>query len=186
MRLNFGVRPPNPLQRPCSFSTNRSPCAWRQFGGASRLAGSRRKTNYPFRDAVHRSTETYATRMEPLVPERVAFLGIEPDEDLILSFAISKGGPGEVVSLILHLSKYDSLLPDEVSGIHVSHEAYPDVEDEFLRKLAWKGEEVEVESTVRRYVLDISRVDPSEVKQAQRLLKRMNRRDRFELVLPGA
>lgn len=118
--------------------------------------------------------------------ERVMFLGIEDEEDLILSFAIDKHGDfGDVVSLILMWSKYDFLLPPEERGVSVSHESYPEEYDrELLRRLVWRGDEVAVESTVRSYRLDVSRVEPSEVRQAKRLLKRMNVDRRFDLLLP--
>jgi hypothetical protein len=121
--------------------------------------------------------------MQSSAPERVLFLGLESGDDIIVSFAIAQAEPGEVMSLILHRSKYESFLPPEEQGVQVSHEAYEVEEREFLQRLSWKGGEVVVESTVRRYLLDIFSVDPSEVEKAKRLLKRMNRDSRFSLTL---
>lgn len=125
--------------------------------------------------------------IRPTPPERVNFLTIEDyGEELILSFAIAAPGMvGDVVSLILMWSKYDYLLPEEERGVSVSHESYPEETGrELLRRLVWTEGRVEVESTVRRYHLNISWVDASEVRQARRLLKRMNADGRFVLLFP--
>jgi hypothetical protein len=121
--------------------------------------------------------------MQSGVPERVLFLGLEAGDDIIVSFAIAQDEPGAVVSLILHRSKYENFLPPEEQGIHVSHEAYAAEDREFLQRVSWETAEVIVESTVRRYRLDVSSVDSAEVKEAKRLLKRMNRDGRFSLSL---
>lgn len=116
--------------------------------------------------------------------ERVMFLSIETGEDLILSFAIAREGDldGDVVSLILMRSKYEFLLPEEERGVSVSHESWRDTDGELLRRLVWAGDQVDVESTVRRYRLDVSRVDASEVQRGKRLLQRMNEDRRFVLL----
>ena len=48
--------------------------------------------------------------------------------------------------------------------------------------MVWSENRVEVESTVRRYHLDISRVDPSEVRRGKRLLEQMNKDRQFVLL----
>jgi hypothetical protein len=121
--------------------------------------------------------------MRSVAPERVLFLGLESGDDIIVSFAIAQAEPGEVISLILHRSKYEVFLPPDEQGVHVSHEAYEEEERELLRRVAWAPAEVSVESSVRSYLLDISTVDASEVQEAKRLLKRMNRDGCFDLSL---
>jgi hypothetical protein len=117
-------------------------------------------------------------------PEPVSFMTNESGDDLIVSFAIDDDGPGEVLSVILtRTPKFEHLLDPSERGVHVSHERYPDADDECLRRLALRGGIVEIESTRRTYVLDLSRVDPADLESARRILKRMNADRAFQLDL---
>jgi hypothetical protein len=115
-------------------------------------------------------------------PERVGFLTIEGGTDLIVAFAIDGDEPGEVLSLILQRTpKYERLLPPEERGVRVSHERYPEHDDDFLRRVRLAGGVVEIETTRTRYRLDVARVEPAELRGARRVLERMNFDGQFAL-----
>jgi hypothetical protein len=108
-------------------------------------------------------------------PERVGFLTIEGGTDLVVAFAVDGDEPGEVLSLILQRTpKYEGLLPPEERGVRVSHERYPEHDEDFLRRIRLAGALVEVETTSTHYRLDVARVEPAELRRARRVLERMN------------
>lgn len=114
--------------------------------------------------------------------ESVEFLTVEEGGDLIVAFAITRQEPGDINSLILlRTPKYESLLPDDERGVSVSHESFPEVEDERLRRISLGREVVEIDSTRRRYTLDVSRVEAEELDLARQVLERMNFDNRFTL-----
>lgn len=116
--------------------------------------------------------------------EPVSFMTNEDGEDLIVSFAVEDAAPGEVLSVILmRTPKFEHFLDPGERGVHVSHERYPDSDNELLHRIAFRGNAVEVRSTRRTYLLDVSRVDAAELKSARRILKRMNSDHSFELDL---
>ena len=92
-------------------------------------------------------------------PEVVGFVTTEDGDDLVVSFALEGDEPGEVVSLILlRTPKYESLRPDEERGVSVSYDADADAEDEseYLRRVRLAEPVSTIESTRRRYELDLS------------------------------
>lgn len=116
--------------------------------------------------------------------EPVSFMTIEEGDDLIVSFAIDYEGAGEVVSVILlRTPKYEHLLAEHERGVNVSHELYPETDDDRLRRLSFRGGLVDIEGTSRTYLLDVSRVDAAELRMARRVLTRMNYDGRFQLDL---
>jgi len=116
--------------------------------------------------------------------ESVSFMTNEDGDDLIVSFAVDDDAPGEVLSVILmRTPKFEHVLDPAERGVHVSHERYPDSDNELLHRLAFRGDLVEVHSTRRTYLLDVSRVDAADVTSARRILKQMNTDHSFELDL---
>jgi hypothetical protein len=115
--------------------------------------------------------------------EPVGFITVEQkSKDLIVSFAVELDDEGDIASLtLIRTPFYESLLPPDERGVSVSHELYPETEDELLRRLRRSGSQVEIETTVRRYLLDVSRVDPEELRDAGKVLRRMNFDHAFEL-----
>jgi hypothetical protein len=115
--------------------------------------------------------------------EPVGFITVETEsKDLIVSFVVQLDNEGDVASLILMRTPYyEPLRPPEDWGVSVSHELYPEKEDERLRRLHKSGSRVEITTTERRYLLDVSRVDPDELRDARKVLRRMNFDHAFEL-----
>ncbi|MGH9201807.1 MAG: hypothetical protein ACRD2A_11300 [Vicinamibacterales bacterium] len=107
----------------------------------------------------------------------VSFVTLQDGDDLIVSFAIADEDPGEIVSLILvRTPKYEPLLPADERGVSVSHESFPDDDDDRdrLRRLTMTGSVVTIETTRTQYNLDVTDVDRRELLLAQRILKKMN------------
>lgn len=113
--------------------------------------------------------------------ERVAFITTEDGDDLIVSFALSQGEPGEIRSLILlRTLKYEFLLDESERGVSFSDEAYLEEED-WVRSIEFSHETIRIETQYHDYTLDVSRVEARELKQAERILRKMNFDDAFSL-----
>jgi hypothetical protein len=130
--------------------------------------------------------EDRRTKRRPLITwddrQHVSFITTIPGDDLVVVYAIALDEPGEIASLILQRTpKYEFLLPQEERGVVVSHELYPGEDREMLRRISVNGSEVDVETTLRTYRLDIAGVHPEEVVSAHDLLKRMHEHGRFRL-----
>ena len=108
--------------------------------------------------------------------EVVSFITVEDGDDLIVSFAIADDEPGEIASLILlRTPKYEALLPTVERGVHVSHESFPEVDDgDLLRRFTISGSVIRIETTRSHYDLDASAIDPGELAEARRILRKMN------------
>ena len=106
----------------------------------------------------------------------VSFLTLQDGDDLIVSFAIADEEPGEIISLILvRTPKYEAFLPADERGVSVSHECFPqDDERDRLQRLKMTRSVVTIETTRTRYDLDVSDVDRRELREARRILKKMN------------
>ena len=122
--------------------------------------------------------------MPPNDRESVSFISTEADEDLTVGYAIAAAEPDEIVSLILQRHpRFEMLLPPEERGVSVSHEAYPDSERELATRITVNGLHVDIETTVRVYQIDLTDVDPDEVADARKVLRRMHRHGGFRLEL---
>jgi hypothetical protein len=114
--------------------------------------------------------------------ELVSFITIEDEDNLIVAYAIELGDPDEVASVILlRTPKFEFLLGEEERGVSVSHELYSEVDGELARRIVVDGSQVNIESTIRTYRLDLSRVDPEEATDAKKVLRRMHRYGGFML-----
>jgi hypothetical protein len=110
---------------------------------------------------------------------RVPFLTIEDGDDLIVSFAL--GDKAETSLTLLRTLKYEPLLAEEERGVTVSSDTTAVVAPNLLRAVRWESSVVLVESTEAEYALDVSAVDPEEIREAKRVLKKMHFDSRFEL-----
>ena len=106
--------------------------------------------------------------------DQVAFMTNESGDDLIVSFALSQGEPGEVRSLILlRTPKYEFLLDESERGVSFSDEARWEEED-WLRSIELSREIVRSKTLYHEYTLDVSGVEMRELKQAEKILRKMN------------
>lgn len=109
-------------------------------------------------------------------PELVEFITTEEGDDLIVSFVISGGAPGSVISLtLLRTPKFEFAVPLEERGVSVSHESFPEEEAlDLLRHIRLAPPSVTIKTTRRRHELDVSKVDSLELQSALRVLELMN------------
>jgi hypothetical protein len=112
--------------------------------------------------------------------ELVAFISCETGTDLIVSFAVcTPEDSSEVESLtLMRTPKYEGLLYEWERGATVSFEREEKEEDEvvLLREVKYAAEEkvVTVTSDHGVYELDVQKVDPEELKEMRRVLRKMN------------
>jgi hypothetical protein len=123
-----------------------------------------------------------------MTAEPVQFITVEDEKDLIVSFAIGAGDPGEVRSLtLLRTPRYEHLLPATDCGVSVSDEAaWADPADDKLEALQWAGNTVYLQDGERQYQLDVSQVDTGEAAHAREVLQKMNPDGHFRLELANA
>ena len=113
--------------------------------------------------------------------ERVAFMTNESGDDLIVSFAISQGEPGEIRSLILlRTPKYEFLLDESERGVSFSDEAHWD-EVDWVHSIEFSREVVHIQTDHREYTLDVGGVRERELRQAEKILRKMNFDHAFKL-----
>ncbi len=110
----------------------------------------------------------------------VSFLTLEDEDDLIVSFAL---GEHAITSLtLLRTPKYEMFLPDEERGVSVGSDSSESFVRELLVSVRWGKDLVRIESTVRRYALDIRALAPDDIREARRILAKMNFDARFEVL----
>ncbi len=120
--------------------------------------------------------------------ELVQFVTAEIGDDLILSFFVAKPhDPTHGRSIILMRDKkWEHLIAEWDRGVRVSDEDIPEAEEadnNFLEGIRISNTVVEIETTHRRYKLDLRKVDEPEVQAAKRILKKMNYDKRFKLTV---
>ncbi len=120
--------------------------------------------------------------------ELVQFVTAEIGDDLILSFLVAKPhDPTHGRSIILMRDKkFEHLIAEWDRGVRVSDEDFPENEEadnNFLEGIRISNTVVEIETTHRRYKLDLRKVDEPEVQAAKQILKKMNYDKRFKLTV---
>lgn len=102
----------------------------------------------------------------------VPFITIDDADDLVVSFGLGEHSSTSLT--LLRTPKYESLIPEEERGVSVRTEASSFSEPELLRSVRWSGSEVEIQTSLRRYVLDVGSVNRAEMKEARVVLAKMN------------
>lgn len=114
--------------------------------------------------------------------KRVEFISLEEDDkDLIVSFAVEDEIIG-VKSLILHRTLfYEEIFVEEERGVKVSMEGENLKHDHLnlLQEISIRDYEIEIVTAYRKYQLDISRIDSSEIAEMVKLVKKQNHDGRF-------
>jgi hypothetical protein len=65
--------------------------------------------------------------------------------------------------------------------VKVSYEDFPNDKNEFLNKLTFEGNIVTITTDHRNYTVNIKNVEPKEIQESKRILKKMNFDRGFEL-----
>jgi len=113
--------------------------------------------------------------------EHVEFITTESGDDLVVSFALSAGEPGEIRSLILQRTpKFEFLFDKSERGVRFSDEDTWD-EDDMLQSIEISQDAISLRTLQRDYALDIRGVDRKELKRAEKVLRKMNYDGAFEL-----
>jgi len=114
--------------------------------------------------------------------KNVSFITTEEGDDLIVSFAIPGTDPSDVKSLtLLRTPKYEFILDDAERGVNVFFDDYPDDEVELLEAVEIERHVIQLVTSRRQYTLNVQDVDHEDMKQAKRVLKKMNFDERFGL-----
>jgi len=89
-----------------------------------------------------------------------------------VSFAVAAGDfPGDILSLtLLRTPKYESILDPDERGVSVSWEE----DDEMLLAVELSGDRVKLDTTRRKFTLDVSHVDDLELRRMRKVLQKMN------------
>ena len=104
--------------------------------------------------------------------EYVPFLTVEDSDDLIVSFALGEHAATSLT--LLRTPKYEYLLPEEERGVSVGSGSSGKLDKELLVSVQWGSDIVQIKSTAQSYMLNITAVDPAEINDAKRVLRKMN------------
>lgn len=107
----------------------------------------------------------------------------ETDKDLIISFAIDNYDTS-ISSLILHRTLfYEEILPEEERGVHVTYESDSYEQEDFnmLININISDKNVFIDSTFRKYTVDISKIEKEEISEMLKLLSKQNHDKKFLL-----
>ena len=108
----------------------------------------------------------------------VAFISIEDEEpDLVVSFALEPQGSRSIT--LLGTPPYEKLLPDEEYGVAVMSGNQQTAERETLESISITPDEVVIESTVRTYRVQATKLSASDRTEIVSMLTRMNFDGRF-------
>ncbi len=107
---------------------------------------------------------------------------------LILSFFVTK--PHDSIHghsiILMRDKKFEHLVAEWDRGVRVSDEDFPENEEadnNFLEGIRIGKTVAEIETTHRRYKLDLRNVGEPEVRAAKKVLKKMNYDKRFKLTV---
>jgi hypothetical protein len=120
--------------------------------------------------------------------ELVQFVTSEIGDDFIVSFFVAEPhDPGLGRSIILMRDKkWEHLIAEGERGVKVSDEDFAEndeAEDNYLEGIRIGDTVAEIETTHRRYRLDLRHVGKSEMTAAKKILKKMNYDERFKLTI---
>ena len=118
--------------------------------------------------------------------ERVTFITTETGDDLMLCFAVQHpDDPAEIQSLIFtRTPETEFIFEEEERGVKVSFERDEDEDQcDTLQKFDYAKSEglVRIKTNFVEYELDVRKVDPDELKDMLKILKKMNFDQKFQM-----
>jgi len=118
--------------------------------------------------------------------ERVTFITTETGDDLMLCFAVQHpDDPAEIESLILtRTPETEFIFEEEERGVKVSFEREEDEDQcDTLQKFDYEKSAgvVRIKTNFVEYELDVRKVDPDELKDMCKILKKMNFDQKFQM-----
>ena len=120
--------------------------------------------------------------------ELVRFVTSEIGDDFIVSFFVADPHDPDLGRSIILMrdKKWEHLVAEGERGVKVSDEDFSkndEAEDNYLEGIRIGFTVAEIETTYRRYRLDLRHVGKSEVRAAQKILEKMNYDQRFKLTI---
>lgn len=118
--------------------------------------------------------------------EKVLFISVETGDDLIVSFVTPgdsyyEGDFMDIKNFImLRTPKYEHLLPDSDRGVKITQDNFYNEEDEFLQKIVFSKETIQVTSSRTTYKFDINGIEKDDLTKAMNICKDMNFDSRFK------
>jgi hypothetical protein len=109
----------------------------------------------------------------------VPFITVEDGDDLIVSFPLDEYATESLT--LLRTPKYDSLLPEEERGVSVELGDADEFAEQLLVVAEWGVNTVKIATSVRSYSLNVVAVSAAEIREAKRVLQKMNFDRCFEL-----
>ncbi len=120
--------------------------------------------------------------------ELVQFITAENGDDLIVSFYVAK--PQDTISgrsiILMRDKKWEHLVADSDRGVKLCDENFPvdeEADNNFIERIWISNSVVEIETTHRKYELNLRNVDDCEVREAKMVFTRMNYDKRFQLTV---
>jgi hypothetical protein len=104
--------------------------------------------------------------------QRVEFITVEDERDLIVSFALASSGDRSLA--LIRTPQYESFLPEEEQGVTISPPDRGEPRDRLV-VVDWRLPGVELETEKHRYILDVSAVADDELADALHVLTEMIR-----------
>jgi hypothetical protein len=120
--------------------------------------------------------------------ELVLFVTSEIGDDFIVSFFVADPDDTDIGRSIILMrdKKWEHLVTESERGVKVSDVDFPEtgeVEDNYLEGIRIDDTVAEIETTHRRYRLNLRHVGKSEMTAAAKTLKKMNYDERFKLTV---
>lgn len=104
--------------------------------------------------------------------KHVSCVTVEDGDDLVVSFGLGEFAATSLT--LLRTPKYESLLPPEERGVSVGTGLDSSLQRETLVSVQWSERSVRIESTARRFSLDVRALGQEEIRLAKRVLRKMN------------
>jgi hypothetical protein len=119
--------------------------------------------------------------------ERVMFITTEGGDDLIVSFAVqSRDDPMDSTSVesltLMRTPKFEFILDEHERGVRVTFDRHDRDDDDFLQKVEYAESEaiIRIQTSSRKYELDLRKVGPDDLKRMRQILKKMNYDQKFQ------
>src|SRR5690348_13875873 len=104
---------------------------------------------------------------------RATLITSEEDRELSVSFGLE---PSATQSLpLLRSPQYEHLLADEDRGATIAHSGDPHPVLSYIKSVTWRGDTIEIASTLRNYTVDMSKVEAADIAEAKRVLALMGK-----------
>lgn len=103
---------------------------------------------------------------------------------MIVSFAVQgREDPSAIETLnLMRTPKYEFIFEEHERGVRISFDRHEDDKDDFLQKIDYTEADaiIRIQTSSRKYRLDVRKVDTAELKKMRKILKKMNYDKKFQ------